>query len=50
MQSTLIKDTTRAQRLEVVRRLCGDHPEEIYDAYIDGKKELWEVTDQFRHE
>ena len=58
MQSLLIKDTTRAQREEIVRRalsVCGDgcsgcgnlgggRVDEIYRPYIDGEKELAEIN------
>ena len=58
MKSVLIKDTTRAQREEIVRRaLCdggcdecsgcgnlgGGRVEEMYRPYIEGKKELREI-------
>lgn len=61
MPSILIKDTTRAQREEIVRRslhVCGSpcdgcngcgnagggRVETIYQPYIDGEKELWEIN------
>lgn len=65
MKSVLIKDTTREEREEIVRRaLWGDCEAEcefcsgcdnrgggridsIYQAYIDGKKELREINADF---
>ena len=61
MQSVLIKDTTRAQREEIVRRglaacggscdgcnscgnLGGGRVEDIYRPYIDGEKELRDLS------
>ena len=59
MRSVLIKDTTRAQREEIVRRaLCdggcqgcggcgnlgGGRAEEMYRPYIEGKRELRKST------
>ena len=59
MKSVLIKDTTRAQREEIVRRaLCdgcsgcgnlgGGRVEEMYRPYIEGKKELREINESYR--
>ena len=65
MQSILIKDTTRAQREEIVRRslsvcggscdgcsscgsLGGGRIEELYRPYIEGKKELREINEEYR--
>ena len=65
MKSLLIKDTTREEREEIVRRaLYGDCEAEcefcsgcvnrgggkidsIYQAYIDGEKELSEINAEF---
>ena len=54
MQSLLIKDTTRAQREEIVRRalsacgnLGGGRVDEIYRPYIDGEKELAEINAEY---
>ena len=59
MDSILIKDTTREQREEIVRRsmdcgggcencsscwLGGGSPWEMYRDYIDGKKEIAEIN------
>lgn len=57
MQSILIRDTTRAQREEIVRRalsVCGSpcdgcnagggRIDSIYQPYIDGEKELREIN------
>ena len=57
MKSVLIKDTTRAQREEIVRRaLCGSgcgnlgggRVEEMYRPYIEGKRELREINESYR--
>ena len=63
MKSVLIKDTTRAQREEIVRRaLCdggcdggsgggnlgGGRGEEMYRPYIEGKRELREINESYR--
>ena len=57
MRSVLIKDTTRAQREEIVRRaLCdggcgnlgGGRAEEMYRPYIEGKRELREINESYR--
>jgi hypothetical protein len=61
MESYLIKDTTREQREEIVRSSLGfggdgcegcsgcgaADPLELYQPYIDGKKELAEITREF---
>ncbi|MBP5428532.1 MAG: hypothetical protein J6Z04_04530 [Clostridia bacterium] len=65
MKSLLIKDTTREERAEIVRRAlygdCGAECEfcsgcdnrgggridSIYQAYIDGEKELSEINAEF---
>ena len=62
MKSVLIKDTTRAQREEIVRRpvrrrlrrvqgcgnLGGGRVEEMYRPYIEGKRELREINESYR--
>lgn len=62
MKSILIKDTTREERIKIVReslKACGGEidscdsmgggrPEEIYKAYIDGHKELKEINEEYR--
>lgn len=51
MQSVLIKDTTRAQREEIVRRglgTCGNRKGEVYRPYIEGEKELHEINAEYR--
>ena len=63
MRSVLIKDTTRDQREEIVRRaLCdggcqgcggcgnlgGGRAEEMYRPYIEGKRELREINESYR--
>ena len=65
MKSILIKDTTREEREEIVRKalwescgaecefcsgcdsLGGGRPDDYYQAYIDGKKELREINEEF---
>ena len=65
MKSLLIKDTTREEREEIVRRAlygdCGSECEfcsgcdnrgggridSIYQAYIDGEKELSEINAEY---
>ena len=62
-KSLLIRDTTRAEREEIVRRsldcgggcdfcsscwLGGGNPEDIYRPYIEGKKELAEINAEAR--
>ena len=70
MASILIKDTTKEEREEIVRRsldcgsgsscencsscwLGGGSPWDIYQDYIDGKKEIREINmeymDRYRH-
>ena len=66
MRSILIKDTTREEREEIVRKalygycgsecefcsgcdnLGGGRVEEIYQPYIDGKKEIREINEEYR--
>ena len=63
MKSILIKDTTREEREEIVRRsldcgggcencsscwLGGGSPETLYRDYIDGKKEIAEINREYR--
>ncbi len=64
MKSILIKDTTREEREEIVRRsldcggggcencsscwLGGESPETLYRDYIDGKKEIAEINREYR--
>ena len=70
MTTILIKDTTKEEREEIVRRsldcgssnscencsscwLGGGSPWDIYQDYIDGKKEIREINmeymDRYRH-
>lgn len=59
MQEFLIKNTTREQREEIVRQslgysdvgceeCSGAYGYDMYQDYIDGKKELEEITAAFR--
>ncbi|MBB5182237.1 purine biosynthesis protein PurH [Catenisphaera adipataccumulans] len=57
MKSVRIKDTTRAEREEIVRRSLGNIDGlcdscacgiiKMYDEYIEGKKELSEINRTF---
>lgn len=62
MDSILIKDTTREQREEIIRRsmdcgggcencsscwLGGGSPWDMYKDYIDGKKEVAEINREY---
>ena len=62
MDSILIKDTTREQREEIVRRsmdcgggcencsscwLGGGSPWKMYQEYIDGKKEIAQINREY---
>ncbi len=62
MDSILIQDTTREQREEIVRRsmdcgggcencsacwLGGGSPWEMYQEYIDGKKEIAQINQEY---
>ena len=62
MDSILIQDTTREQREEIVRRsmncgggcencsacwLGGGSPWEMYQEYIDGKKEIAQINREY---
>lgn len=63
MKSLLIRDTTRRQREEIVRRaldcgggcencsscwLGGGDPFAMYQPYIDGEKEIAEINAEYR--
>lgn len=58
MESILIKDTTREQRERIVAESLGDTSgscdgcmaglADMYQDYIDGKKELREINMEFR--
>lgn len=59
MKSTLIKDTTKEERIEVIRQWIpnGDGLEDcdidlwdMYKDYIDGKKEISEINAEFSAE
>ncbi|MBB5183028.1 hypothetical protein [Catenisphaera adipataccumulans] len=63
MKSILIKDTTREERMEIIREsmnscgtscencsscwLGGGSPDQIYKDYIDGKKEISEINAEY---
>ena len=53
----LIKDTTREERMEIVRRSFGTEdscesgvadPFKMYQAYVDGEKEIAEINLAYR--
>ena len=63
MKSILIKDTTKEEREEIIRSsldcgggcencsscwLGGGNPLDIYQDYIDGKKEIREINAEYR--
>lgn len=58
MKSYLIKDTTKEEREQIVRKSMGDMEAgcedcmaglaEMYQAYIDGKKEIQEINMEFQ--
>ena len=57
MKSTLIKDTTKEERIEVIRQWipnedgledCDIDLWDMYRDYIDGKKEIAEINAEFQ--
>ena len=57
MKSTLIKDTTKAERIAIIREWvpvddglndCEIDLWEMYRDYIDGKKEIAEINAEFQ--
>lgn len=61
MSSIKIKDTTREQRIQIIRESFGDEywgggcdnfgmgdAEEMYQAYIDGEKEIAQINAEYR--
>ena len=56
MKSTLIKDTTKSERIQMVKEWeevegcenCGMNLLEFFRDYIDGKKEISEINAEFR--
>lgn len=56
MQSTLIKDTTKSQRIELIKSWmpqddglddCEIDLFDMYKDYIDGKREIREINESF---
>lgn len=56
MQSTLIKDTTKSQRIELIKSWmpqddglddCEIDIFDMYKDYIDGKREIREINESF---
>ena len=57
MKSTLIKDTTKAERIALIKEwipvddgleACGIDLWDMYRDYIDGKKEISEINAEFQ--
>lgn len=61
MKSIKIKDTTREERIQIIRESFGDEyygggcdtygagdAEEMYQAYIDGEKEIAQINAEYR--
>lgn len=57
MKSTLIKDTTKAERIALIKEWipvddgledCGIDLWDMYRDYIDGKKEIAEINAEFQ--
>ena len=61
MKSIKIKDTTREERIQIIRESVGDEyygggcdnygvgdAEEMYQAYIDGEKEIAQINAEYR--
>lgn len=63
MAGILIKDTTKSEREEIIRRsldcgggcencsacaLCGGSVYDMYQDYIDGKREISEINAEYR--
>lgn len=50
MSGLLIKDTTRAEREKIIRSSLdcgGGSPFDMYQDYIDGKKEIAEINAEY---
>ena len=56
MKSTLIKDTTKEERIEIIRQWipvedgledCDIDLWDMYRDYIDGKKEIRQINEEF---
>ena len=59
MESTLIKDTTKQQRIELIKSWmpqddglddCDIDLFDMYKDYIDGKREIREINESFKAE
>lgn len=59
MESTLIKDTTKSQRIELIKSWmpvedgledCDIDLFDMYKDYIDGKREIREINESFNVE
>ena len=48
MKSLLIRDTTREERERIVHQALWGRIEGIYQDYIDGKKEIREINEEYR--
>lgn len=47
MGSILIKDTTSLERIRIVKEALDGEYDEFYDDYVDGKKELAELNNEY---
>lgn len=45
--SILIKDTTKMERIAIVKEALEGEYDEFYDDYVDGKKELAELNSAY---
>ena len=45
--SVLIKDTTSLERIRIVKEALEGEYDEFYDDYVDGKKELAEINQEY---
>lgn len=48
--SILIKDTTPMERIQIVKDALEGEYDEFYDDYVDGKKELAELNNEYSAE
>lgn len=48
--SILIKDTTKMERIAIVKEALEGEYDEFYDDYVDGKKELSELNSLYSNQ
>ena len=48
--SILIKDTTPMERIQIVKDSLGGEYDEFYDDYVDGRKELSQINEEYSRE